>query len=596
MLKASLLGTIAGSAVALLCFTGCSTVQPAAAGDAALTGQVSSQEEGPMEGVVVGVRKEGSTIALHVVTDSTGHFHFPQDRLAAGRYSVSVGRATGYELDEDPGVIEIAEEEPSQLELRLRKIEDRLVIAKQLTNAEWMMSAPGPEEQKRGMYACERCHSLYRVLKTTYNVDQWMQVLGRMTYYIGSTPNKPQRRPRPTAAERAQIERHNQVLWARRGLKPPRARGGDEMGGGEGGGDARRRARAEWLATANLGSSPTWPYEFKTLPRATGRGTQVMITEYTLPRPETMVHDAACCDPDGMVWYADFGSQFVGKLDPKTGSVTEYPVPVLKPGYPEGLMDVRFDTAGNVWFGMMAQGGLAKFGRETQKIQAWSLPKEVNGANSQVAMVMPHFAHVDGKVWTNNVGPRTVHRFDVNTEQWETIDPYATFRENSEVQSTYGINADSRNNLYANSRQGGYIGRINAGTLEVEFFRPPTPHAGPRRGRMDLQDRLWVALSDVDKIGMLDPKAEGIREWDVPTPFTQTYDVAADQFGDVWMGGESSDFVYRLDPETSQFTMYPLPKVHVNIRRVDVDSSQGRPVFWAGDDHSPTIYRVEPFD
>jgi streptogramin lyase len=309
-----------------------------------------------------------------------------------------------------------------------------------------------------------------------------------------------------------------------------------------------------------------------------------------------MVHDAACCDPDGMVWYADFGSQFVGKLDPKTGRVTEYPVPKLKPDYPEGLMDVRFDKSGNVWFGMMAQGGLAKFGRETQKIQTWSLPAEVNGANSQVAMVMPHFAHVDGKVWTNNVGPRTVHRFDVNTEKWETIDPYATFRENDEAQSTYGINADSQNNLYANSRQGGYIGRIDAKTLEVKFFRPPTIHAGPRRGRIDLQDRLWVALSDVDKIGLLDPKADGIREWAVPTPFTQTYDVTADHFGDIWMGGESSDFVYRLNPARSEFTLYPLPKVHVNIRRVDVDSSQGRPIFWVGDDHSPTIYRLEPLD
>jgi streptogramin lyase len=100
----------------------------------------------------------------------------------------------------------------------------------------------------------------------------------------------------------------------------------------------------------------------------------------------------------------------------------------------------------------------------------------------------------------------------------------------------------------------------------------------------------------VDKIGMLDPMTERFQEWDVPTPFTQTYDVAPDKDGNVWMGGESSDFVYRLDPETSQFTMYPLPKVHVNIRRVDVDSSQGRPIFWVGDDHSPTIYRVEPSD
>ena len=36
-------------------------------------------------------------------------------------------------------------------------------------------------------------------------------------------------------------------------------------------------------------------------------------------------------DPEGHAWYSDFGSQFVGELDPKTGKVTEYPIPVVRP-------------------------------------------------------------------------------------------------------------------------------------------------------------------------------------------------------------------------------------------------------------------------
>ena len=36
---------------------------------AALTGQVTSAEEGPMEGVLVTAKKDGSTIAVTVVTD-----------------------------------------------------------------------------------------------------------------------------------------------------------------------------------------------------------------------------------------------------------------------------------------------------------------------------------------------------------------------------------------------------------------------------------------------------------------------------------------------------------------------------------------------
>ena len=53
---------------------------------ATLTGQVTSAEEGSMEGVVVSARKQGSTITLSVVTDQKGQYSFP--RGSARRRSV----------------------------------------------------------------------------------------------------------------------------------------------------------------------------------------------------------------------------------------------------------------------------------------------------------------------------------------------------------------------------------------------------------------------------------------------------------------------------------------------------------------------------
>ena len=50
----------------------------------ALTGLVSSADEGPMEGVLVSAKKDGSTITITVVTDAEGRYSFPADRLAPG--------------------------------------------------------------------------------------------------------------------------------------------------------------------------------------------------------------------------------------------------------------------------------------------------------------------------------------------------------------------------------------------------------------------------------------------------------------------------------------------------------------------------------
>ena len=69
---------------------------PARAGSA-LTGRVTSAAEGAMEGVLVSAKREGSNMTITVVSNASGAYAFPQDRLAAGRYAVSV-RAAGFVL------------------------------------------------------------------------------------------------------------------------------------------------------------------------------------------------------------------------------------------------------------------------------------------------------------------------------------------------------------------------------------------------------------------------------------------------------------------------------------------------------------------
>ena len=72
----------------------------------ALSGTVSSAQEGRMEGVLVSLKKEGSTIATTVVSNDKGEYSFPAERIAPGRYAISI-RAAGYVLD-GPKSVEIA--------------------------------------------------------------------------------------------------------------------------------------------------------------------------------------------------------------------------------------------------------------------------------------------------------------------------------------------------------------------------------------------------------------------------------------------------------------------------------------------------------
>src|SRR5207249_6817431 len=85
---------------------------------AALSGKVTSQAEGPMEGVLVSAKKAGSTISIWVVTNGQGQYSFPRERLAAGTYSITI-RAVGYELQKTS--VDVTAQ-ITQLDLKLTKV------------------------------------------------------------------------------------------------------------------------------------------------------------------------------------------------------------------------------------------------------------------------------------------------------------------------------------------------------------------------------------------------------------------------------------------------------------------------------------------
>src|SRR6266571_2304017 len=134
----------------------------------ALTGKVTSQAEGAMEGVLVSAKKAGSTIATWVVSNAQGQYTFPRERLEPGKYAISV-RAAGYEL---PKTSVDVTAQLAQLDLQLNKVTSASKIAMQLSNGELLMRVPGTSEQKRMLGGCVNCHTLQRALFSRFGADE----------------------------------------------------------------------------------------------------------------------------------------------------------------------------------------------------------------------------------------------------------------------------------------------------------------------------------------------------------------------------------------------------------------------------------------
>ena len=298
-------------------------------------------------------------------------------------------------------------------------------------------------------------------------------------------------------------------------------------------------------------------------------------------------------DGHGMVWYSSFGEQNLGRLDPRTGKVTEFAIAEHKPGFPTGLLGLRSDAEGNLWFGNMYQATIAKFDPKTETFKFWPLEGEENIDAAQINMVSPQSSGVDGKVWAQNNGFAGIHRLDVATGKLETFEP---FKGVSGPHNIYDVIPDSKNNVYFTDFRQRHIGRIDAKTgrarsvrdSDAEFGAAPWLDgcAGPACGSANIAATASACST---------PRAKQFKEWQIPPRWSSPYDVVTDRNGEAWTGSMLSDQVTRLNPATGATVNYLLPR-STNIRRVFVDNSTTPVTFWAGNNHGASIVKVEPLE
>jgi virginiamycin B lyase len=84
-----------------------------------------------------------------------------------------------------------------------------------------------------------------------------------------------------------------------------------------------------------------------------------------------------------MVWYTDYERGYLGRFDPATGQVKEWPSPGGRESQPYGIAATR----GAVWYSesSVRPNTLVRFDPATEKFQTWIIP----GGGGVVRNMMP---------------------------------------------------------------------------------------------------------------------------------------------------------------------------------------------------------------
>ncbi|MGH9783169.1 MAG: c-type cytochrome, partial [Terriglobia bacterium] len=258
-----------------------------------------------------------SAVRMTVYTNEQGRYEFPQ--LPAGSYTLRIARPLEYRAYQRNAVPiqgasqleDIVLEPISGVDLLPAEPE----VYGQLSGAEWLWNLAGTAQEKATFHrACgSGCHSFQQVFRNRHDERSWRLIVERMFHYGGAV-----------------------LINRNRG---PSGRGTPEA----------EEMLVKWLARVRGPESPqSKDPPVLTFPRPRRRASRVVITEYELPRVLLSTHDVAG-DSKGNIWYTSHKSSRVGSLDPRTGIVTEYQVPLTAGAMP-GTHRVAVDKNDIVWW------------------------------------------------------------------------------------------------------------------------------------------------------------------------------------------------------------------------------------------------------
>ena len=527
------------------------------------TGTVRSTKGPPLEGIMVQLISQASSIRTTVYSNVDGRYEFP--KLPNGTYTLRIAkplefrpyRRESVQIDAATRLQEIVLERVPNFPANSEFLPPTQEIKAQLTGAEWLMNLPGTAQEKRTfIFSCNWCHSYQQVFRSRFDEEGWRLIVERMATYSRSI-----------------------LLGRTAGRETPEAR---EM-------------IVKWLARVRGPGSEDPPLQVRPGPR--GAATRVIVTEYELPRLMLATHDVDG-DSQGHIWYTPHRSPYLGRLDPRTGIVREYRVPD-DDRFPEthgidqnalGLGSVRsahpgthgiwVDQNDRVWAGENWRRRLVELDPRTGEFNVYP--------DSYGCSLHPDgsFIGIGGER-----GDRAILKRDPKTgeilQRWPLKIAASTYNCTLSEDGRYWGGGTWRNPTNV-------VVRLDIQTGEVLELETRSPVSHPSRAGFDPQGNLWVG-GKFGALIKLDGQKRRVFEYFTPTPYISFYEAAADKNGEVWAGENQGGQFVRFNPRTKQMIEYVLPEPYAHNRRLWFDNSTDPVSVWYAD-HNSYIVHIQPLE
>lgn len=295
------------------------------------------------------------------------------------------------------------------------------------------------------------------------------------------------------------------------------------------------------LLTAYLATH--YPPNTKRKPKLLTGNTSINFKEWIVPTLGQRSRDPIQA-ADGTIWWAGQWGNLIGKIDPKTGAMQEFPLPA-------GSMphSVTLDDKGNVWYTGNKNGTVGKLNIQTEEMTTYKMPDPKARD--------PHTAIFDanGTMWFTLQHSNMLGRLIPATGDIKLVTmPTPSSR-------PYGIKLDEQGNPWVACNGSNCLVKVDPKTFQLKEYKLADPKTKVRRLDFASDGKLWYVNSSLGRLGRFDPKTGTSKEWPSPSgPKSHPYAIVV--VNDVVWYNESGmrpDTLVRFDPKNETFQSWPIP-------------------------------------
>ena len=279
----------------------------------------------------------------------------------------------------------------------------------------------------------------------------------------------------------------------------------------------------------------------------------VSIREWVVPTLGSRPHDPLAAS-DGSIWWTGQWANVLGRLDPRTGAMKEFPLTTPKSG-PHGLTE---DKAGNIWYTGNGAGLVGKLDPKTGAVTEYKMPDP--------AARDPHTPVFDpkGMLWFSVQQANMMGRLNPQSGEIKLV-TMPTPRS-----LPYGVVMDSKGAPFVVLFGTNKVARLDPDTMAVREYTLPNADSRPRRIAITSDDMIWYADYSRGYLGRLNPASGEVKEWPSPSgPESQPYGITVTK-DIVWYNesGIRPNTIVRFDPKTEKFQSWIIPSGGIVVRNM----------------------------